>query len=38
MKHVHPCLSARKSRESSFQPCEARASLFMCGKVVLRPF
>ena len=36
MKHVQLCLSARKSSESSFYPlwtsCDARASLFKCGK------
>ena len=38
VKHVLACLSARKDRESRFQHCGGRASLFMCGKHPQRRF
>ena len=31
MEYVQPCLSARKSRESSFHPCERPVMLVQAG-------
>ena len=40
MKQVQACLSAREDRESSFHhyACEARESLFVCGKDLITSF
>ena len=42
MKFVQACLSVRKELEKQFSPlwssCEARTSLLMCRKDLIKPF
>ena len=42
MKHVQSCLSAKEESRKQFSPlwmtCEARASLFIFGKDLTKPF